>query len=75
MKKTFRVKLNLEGEKPGKIHRTDGIPTHCASFQVDYFTWEKSTKYNDYHGWMGYVRKGIIQESLKTYNPDNLVID
>lgn len=74
MKKTYRVKLQLLGDEKEKIYRTDGEPTHCCSFQVDYFCWEKNTKYNDYHGWSGYVGASTIEKSLKSYNPDNLTI-
>jgi hypothetical protein len=71
MKKTYRIKL--DGDKT--IYRTDGQPTHCCSFQVDYFTWERNTKSNGYNGWSGYISESDIKRSLKTYNPDNLVIN
>lgn len=67
IKKTFRVKMR--GDK--KIYRTDGIPTHCCSFDVGYFLWERNTKFNDYNGWSGYASPRVIDP---TYNPDNLTI-
>ena len=73
-KKTYRVKLHLDGDDKPHIYRTDGIPTHCCSFQVDYFCWEKNTKFNNYQGWSGYVNASTIEKSLKTFNPDSLKI-
>jgi hypothetical protein len=74
MKKTYRVKLHLDGDNKPRIYRTDGVPTHCCSFAIDYFCWEKNTKFNGYYGWRGYVTKSAISKSLKTFNPDNLTI-
>ena len=74
MRKTFRVKLFLDGDPKSKIYRTDGKPTHCCSFQVDFFVWEHNTKYNHYQGWSGYVSRQIIAKSLKDFNPDNLIV-
>ena len=74
-KKTYRVKLQLDGDDKERIYRTDGIPTHCCSFAVDYFCWEKNTKYNGYNGWSGYVASSAIENSLKQHNPDNLTIN
>ncbi len=72
MRKTYRVKLWLDGDDKARIYRTDGIPTYCCSFDVNYFCWEKNTKYNGYNGWNGYMLSNVIENSLKTYNPDNL---
>ena len=72
--KTFRVKLMLDGDNRSRIYRTDGKPTHCCSFQVDYFVWERNTKHNNYQGWSGYVNETAIKKSLDQYNPDNLTI-
>lgn len=74
MRKTFRVRLWLDGDNKPHVYRTDGKPTHCCSFQTDYFCWEKNTKYNEYQGWAGYVSQNSINKSLEKYNPDNLVI-
>lgn len=74
MNKTYRINLELEGDRKGKIYRTDGIPTHCCSFAIDYFCWEKNTKYNNYQGWSGYISENVIKECIKKYNPDNLII-
>ena len=41
-RKTYRFKLQFEGAKKPNILRTDGIPTHCCSFQTDYFCWERT---------------------------------
>jgi len=71
MRKTYRVKLKFGEEE--RIYRTDGRPTHCCSFQVDYYCWERSTKYNGYNGWHGYISERDIIRALETYNPDNLV--
>jgi len=73
-RKTYRVKLFLDGDTKERIYRTDGIPTHCCSFAVDFFCWEKNTKYNGYNGWSGYVPSCDIERSLKEHNPDNLII-
>ena len=73
-KKTYRVRLELDGDDKAHIYRTDGMPTHCCELAVSYFCWEKNTKFNHYEGWNGYVNEGTIKESLKTYNPDNLII-
>lgn len=74
MKKSYRVKLYLDGDNKGRIYRTDGIPTNCCSFQVDYFVWERNTQYNGYRGWSGYISESDIKDSLEKYNPDNLQI-
>ncbi len=74
MRKTYRIKLKLDGDEKPIIYRTDGIPTHCCSFQIDYFVWERNTKYNYYHGWSGYVSKKIVEESISKFNPDNLIL-
>lgn len=71
-RKTYRVKLDLLGNNKPSIYRTDGIPTHCCSFQTDYFCWEKNTKFNSYNGWSGYVSKSSILKGLESYDPDNL---
>jgi len=73
-RKTYRVKLHLDGWDRPRVYRTDGVPTHCCSLQVDYFCWEKNTKYNGYQGWSGYVSQATIQDSIGRYNPDNLKI-
>jgi hypothetical protein len=73
-RKTYRIKMMLEGDKKEKIYRTDGVPTHCCSFQINYFTWEKNTKYNRYAGWNGYVSQRIIEKAINRYNPDGLTI-
>jgi hypothetical protein len=74
MRKTYRIKLHLDGDTKARIYRTDGVPTHCASFQTDYFLWERSTKHNSYQGWSGYVSEKVIKESLKSFNPDGLEV-
>lgn len=74
MKKTYRVKLELD-DKKATIYRTDGIATYCCSMQRDFFCWQRNTKYNDYNGWSGYVSASILKSTLKHYNPDNLTID
>jgi len=72
-KKTYRVKLNLDGDPKNKIYRTDGrLTALCSAWDRGYYCWEKSTKYNDYQGWAGYVSSRIVENSLKEYNPDNL---
>jgi len=71
--KTYRVKLHLDGDKP-RIYRTDGKPTCCCSSEVNYFVWERNTKYNNYNGWHGYLSQRYIQAALKQYNPDNLKV-
>ena len=70
MKKTYRIKL--QDEKT--IYRTDGIPTNCCSLQTDFFIWERNTKHNDYNGYTGYISKSALKNSLRTYNPDNLIV-
>jgi hypothetical protein len=72
-KKTYRVKLQFEGDKP-RVYRTDGQPTHCCSFQRDYFCWEKNTKFNEYNGWRGYISEMTLAKTIETYNPDGLTI-
>ncbi len=74
MRKTYRVKIWLDGDNKARIYRTDGIPTHCCSLSVDYFVWERNTRFNNYEGWSGYVNSNIIKNSLIDYNPDNLSI-
>lgn len=72
MRRTFRLRLMLDGDVKPHIYRTDGKPTHCCSLQVDYFCWEKNTKYNEYNGWSGYVSRRVIEDSIKQFNPDAL---
>ena len=72
MRKTYRIKLHLQGDSKPRIYRTDGIPTNCCSFQVDFFVWERNTKYNNYDGWSGYVNGHCLKRSLEQYNPDRL---
>jgi len=73
-RKTYRVRLQLDGDIKPVTYRTDGVPTHCCSFQVDYFLWERNTKYNHYQAWTGYVDAGTIARAIKVYNPDGLSI-
>jgi hypothetical protein len=73
-RKTYRIKLQLDGDKKPQIYRTDGVPTHCCSFQTDYFCWEKNTKFNQYNGWNGYISEQLLKSSLKNYNPDFLIL-
>jgi hypothetical protein len=72
VKKTYRFKIKLDGDDKARVYRTDGVPTHCASLQVDYYAWEKHTKYNGYNGWRGYVSENTLKAGLANYNPDNL---
>lgn len=74
-RKTYRFRIRLDGDEKAHVYRTDGVPTHCCSFQVDYFCWEKNTKYNDYCGWSGYISHNALKNGLANYNPDNLQID
>ena len=74
MKKTYRVKLFLDGDDKERIYRTDGVPTHCCAMTVDFYCWERNTKHNGYNGWKGYVSGVAIERSIKNYNPDNLSI-
>ncbi len=65
--KSKRVYVNLpdfDKNENGtrKVWRTDGVPTHCASFEVSYFIWEKNTRHNGYEGYSGYVSANVIQE-------------
>lgn len=73
-KKTYRIKLRFDGDDGERVYRTDGRATHCCSFQRDYYTWEKNTKYNDYNGWAGYISESTLEKALEKYNPDNLVL-
>ena len=73
-RKTYRFKLQFEGAKKPNILRTDGVPTHCCSFQVDYFCWERNTKFNYYEGWNGYISASDLRRMLKAYNPDGLEV-
>ena len=72
MRKTWRIKLQFDGDTKPKVYRTNGQPTCCCSLQIDYFTWEKNTKYNDYNGWSGYISAAMVKSSLEKYNPDGL---
>jgi len=73
-RKTYRIKLNLDGGNKTRIYRTDGIPTHCCSLFTDYEVWERNTKHNGYDGWSGYISERLVKASLKKYNPDGLII-
>ena len=75
MRKTWRIRLHLDGDSKSRIYRTDGKPTHCCSFAVSYFVWEKNTKFNNYQGWTGYITAGTLKKSLEGYNPDSLLLD
>ena len=73
-RKTYRVKLLLDGDNKPRVYRTDGVPTHCCSFQIDYFIWEKNTQYNNYDGYSGYISAGMLKSAIDKYNPDNLTL-
>ncbi len=74
-RKTYRLRIQLDGDTKPQVYRTDGVPTHCCSFDVSFFTWEKNTKYNHYQGWSGYISYNALKKGLANYNPDNLVLD
>jgi hypothetical protein len=74
MKKTYRLKLQLDGDDKQRVYRTDGVPTYCCSLSLSYFIWEKNTKFNDYQGWSGYISEGSLRHGLDNYNPDKLAI-
>jgi hypothetical protein len=73
-RKTYRVKIMLDGDTRETVYRTDGVPTHCCEAAISYFLWERNTKYNRYQGWSGYVREQAVKEALAKYNPDNLIL-
>ena len=74
MKKTYRIKLQLDGDTKKTVYRTDGVRTFCCCTTPSYFVWEKNTKYNHYQGWNGYITEKTLAESLKIYNPDLLTL-
>jgi len=75
MRKTFRIKLLLDGDTKERVYRTDGIETWlCSYWDRGFYCWEKNTKYNGYNGWNGYINFKDVVDSLTKYNPDNLQI-
>jgi len=72
-KKTYRIKPFIN-EGDNTTYRTDGIPILCCSFQTDYLIWGRSTKFNNYNGYSGYISESLLSDSLKSFNPDNLKI-
>ena len=71
-RKTYRVRLQLDGDPKPQIYRTDGKRTYCCELSPSLFLWEKNTKYNGYDGWSGYVAYHVVENSLESYDPDNL---
>jgi len=65
MKKSFRCTVDMEGFRKTetgkvKIWHTDNILTHCCSFAVSLFIWEKNTAFNHYQGYSGYVNPNVV---------------
>jgi len=49
-----------------KIWRTDMVPTFCCELTPSYFVWERSTKYNDYQPYSGYIHSKHIHPVTPT---------
>lgn len=75
-KKSYKCLIDLDGfrkTKTGKqkIWRTDAIRTFCCEIYPSYLVWERSTKWNDYDPYVGYVSTKniwIISDKLKGEN-------
>ncbi len=60
MKKIYRCHVDLDSFKKTdtgkrKVWFTANVITYCCSCEPCLFIWERSTKYNDYNPYSGYV--------------------
>jgi len=53
------MKYNKNGTR--KVWRTDNVETYCASIIPALLVWEKSTKYNGYNAYSGYVESKAVR--------------